>query len=223
MNFETNGHDTRDRVRVFITGACEGLQAVASALAANDDVELVGSSEGVAEAAGVLAGGHLGVVILATPGDAFPGNDLAAIREHTRAPVVVVAAVESQSLLDEALDASVTDVILLPQLPENIVFAVKKAAHTGRRMQPAGVGRRGRIITVFSPKGGTGKTVTATNLAAVLAKQLSKRTLLLDLDLQFGDAAIMLGLEPQNTIHDLVSAPGELDSDKLAGYTTRHT
>jgi pilus assembly protein CpaE len=223
MTFETNGHDTRDRVRVFITGACEGLQAVASALAANDDVELVGSSEGVAEAAGVLAGGHLGVVILATPGDTFPGNDLAAIREHTRAPVVVVAAVESQSLLDEALDASVTDVILLPQLPENIVFAVKKAAHTGRRAQPAGVGRRGRIITVFSPKGGTGKTVTATNLAAVLAKQLSKRTLLLDLDLQFGDAAIMLGLEPQNTIHDLVSAPGELDSDKLAGYTTRHT
>ena len=223
MTFETNGHDTRDRVRVFITGACEGLQAVASALAANDDVELVGSSEGVAEAAGVLAGGHLGVVILATPGDTFPGNDLAAIREHTRVPVVVVAAVESQSLLDEALDASVTDVILLPQLPENIVFAVKKAAHTGRRAQPAGVGRRGRIITVFSPKGGTGKTVTATNLAAVLAKQLSKRTLLLDLDLQFGDAAIMLGLEPQNTIHDLVSAPGELDSDKLAGYTTRHT
>lgn len=226
MTFETNGqngHDPRDRVRVFITGSCEGLQAVASALATHDDVELVGSSEGVAEAAGVLAGGHLGVVVLATPGDAFPGSELAAIREHTRAPVVVVAAVESQSLLDEALDASVTDVILLPQLPENIVFAVKKAAHTGRRSQPAGVGRRGRIITVFSPKGGTGKTVTATNLAAVMAKQLSKRTLLLDLDLQFGDAAIMLGLEPQNTIHDLVSAPGELDSDKLAGYTTRHT
>ena len=46
--------------------------------------------------------------------------------------------------------------------------------------------------------------------------------LLLDLDLQFGDAAIMLGIEPEKTIYDLVVAPGELDSEKLVGYTTRH-
>ena len=76
---------------------------------------------------------------------------------------------------------------------------------------------------MFSPKGGTGKTVTATNLAASFAKHEQKRTLLLDLDLQFGDAAIMLGLEPEKTIYDLVVAPGELDSEKLAGYTTKHT
>ncbi len=50
---------------------------------------------------------------------------------------------------------------------------------------------------------------------------MGKRTLLLDLDLQFGDAAIMLGLQPEKTIYDLVVAPGELDSEKLAGYTLR--
>ncbi|HEY6032068.1 MAG TPA: hypothetical protein VIU44_15965, partial [Gaiellaceae bacterium] len=44
----------------------------------------------------------------------------------------------------------------------------------------------------------------------------------LDLDLQFGDAAIMLGVEPEKTIYDLVVAPGELDSEKLAGYVTKH-
>ena len=48
---------------------------------------------------------------------------------------------------------------------------------------------------------------------------MGKSTLLLDLDLQFGDAAIMLGLQPDKTIYDLVVAPGELDSEKLAGYT----
>src|SRR5207237_3095201 len=101
--------------------------------------------------------------------------------------------------------------------------AIRKAAHAGRRLQSSGAhGRQGRIVTVFSPKGGTGKTVMATNLAASLAKHQGKRTLLLDLDLQFGDAAIMLGLEPEKTIYDLVVAPGELDSEKLAGYTTRH-
>ena len=76
-------------------------------------------------------------------------------------------------------------------------------------------------MTVFSPKGGTGKTVTASNLAAALAKQ-GRKTLLLDLDLQFGDAAIVMGIEPEKTIYDLVVAPGELDIEKLAGYTTKH-
>jgi pilus assembly protein CpaE len=75
---------------------------------------------------------------------------------------------------------------------------------------------------VFSPKGGTGKTVISTNLATALAKREGRRTLLLDLDLQFGDAAIVLGMEPEKTIYDLVVAPGELDPEKLAGYVTRH-
>jgi pilus assembly protein CpaE len=77
-------------------------------------------------------------------------------------------------------------------------------------------------VTVFSPKGGTGKTVMASNLAAAVAKYEAKRALLLDLDLQFGDAAIVLGIEPEKTIYDLVVAPGELDVEKLAGYITRH-
>jgi pilus assembly protein CpaE len=80
----------------------------------------------------------------------------------------------------------------------------------------------GRVVTVFSPKGGTGKTVTAANVAATLAKHLQKRTLLIDLDLQFGDAAIVMGIEPEKKIYDLVVAPGELDFDKLLGYTTKH-
>jgi pilus assembly protein CpaE len=51
---------------------------------------------------------------------------------------------------------------------------------------------------------------------------MGKRTLLLDLDLQFGDAAIALGIEPEKTIYDLVVAPGELDPEKVAGYVTKH-
>src|SRR5581483_7597949 len=101
------------------------------------------------------------------------------------------------------------------------VFAIRKAAHVRRQAQSA-AGNTGRVLTVFSPKGGTGKTAVATNLACALAKREGKKTLLLDLDLQFGDAAIVLGLEPDKTIYDLVVAPGELDSEKLAGYTCAH-
>ena len=104
-----------------------------------------------------------------------------------------------------------SDVLLLPALTENVVFAIRKATHAPRR-SATGARKEGRIITVFSPKGGTGKTVIATNLAAALSKAGDRRTLLLDLDLQFGDAAIMLGIEPEKTIFDFVNAPGELDS-----------
>ncbi|HSC92615.1 MAG TPA: AAA family ATPase [Gaiellaceae bacterium] len=213
-------NDGRDRVRVFVTGSCEGLDGLCAALAEHEEVEFVGQAEQVRDGAGALAGAHLHVVVHGTRGESLPTNELAAIREYTQAPVILVASLESSALLESALEADVADVLLLPQLPENVVFALKKVSHSGRRA--AANGSRGRIVTVFSPKGGTGKTVMTTNLAASLAKHHGKRALLLDLDLQFGDAAIMLGLEPEKTIHDFVTAPGELDQDKLAGYITRH-
>jgi pilus assembly protein CpaE len=214
---------TRERVRVYFTGSCEGLDNLREALSNHPELEVVGASEQVSQAASALAGGHLGAVLHATRSPSLPVNELAAIREQTAAPVIVLASGAHSTLLEEALDADVSDVLLLPQLTENVVFAIRKASHAGRRLAAqGGHGRRGRIVTVFSPKGGTGKTSIATNLAASLAKFQGKRALLLDLDLQFGDAAIMLGLEPEKTIYDLVVAPGELDSEKLAGYITRH-
>src|ERR687897_1822691 len=214
----------REKVRVFVTGSCDGLPELREALERHQEVEIVGWSDGVRESSATLTGGHLQVILHGTRSSHLPHDELAAIREHTRAPVILLASGESSALLEEALEADISDVLLLPQMTENVVFAIRKASHGGRRPQAGGGhGRRGRIITVFSPKGGTGKTVTATNLAATFAKYEKKRTLLLDLDLQFGDAAIMLGIEPEKTIYDLVVAPGELDSEKLAGYITKHT
>src|SRR5712691_10286492 len=212
----------RPRVRVYATGACEGFEKLRDSLGNRAEIELVGASAHVADGAAALAGGHLDAVLHATRSASMPADELAAIREHTRAPVLVVASSGSSRMLEEALDADIADVLLLPQLVENVVFAVRKATHTTRHLHASGPGRQGKIVTVFSPKGGTGKTVTATNLAAALAKFEGKKTLLLDLDLQFGDAAIMMGVEPDKTIYDLVVAPGELDSEKLAGYTTKH-
>ena len=213
---------TRERVRVYATGSCEGFDKLRDSLGSHPEIELVGASNTVADGAAALAGGHLDVILHATRAASLPADELAAIREHTRAPVILLASGGSSGLLEQALDADVADVLLLPQLVENIVFAIRKATHGTRRHHEAGSGRHGKIVTVFSPKGGTGKTVTATNLAAACAKFEGRKTLLLDLDLQFGDAAIMLGVEPEKTIYDLVVAPGELDAEKLAGYTTKH-
>jgi pilus assembly protein CpaE len=212
---------SRERARIYVTGDCDGLPDLRESLSNHPEVELVGSAPQVAEAAPALTGGHLQVVLHATRSSALPVNEIAALREHTRAPIVLLASNGSPAFLEEALEHDVADVLLLPQLADNVVFAIRKAGHAGKRLTGASK-RHGRLVTVFSPKGGTGKTVTATNLGTSLAKHWGKRALLLDLDLQFGDAAIMLGIEPDKTIYDLVTAPGELDSEKLAGYTTRH-
>ena len=72
----------------------------------------------------------------------------------------------------------------------------------------------GAMITVLGPKGGTGKTVTSSNLAVALALE-GKSSVLVDLDLQFGDVGLALGLEPTRTIYDLATSGGTLDGDKI--------
>jgi len=210
-----------EAIRIYLIGDCEGFGALRDALAQQSELDLVGESRHVAGATSALAGGHLDCILYATGESTFPAAEVAAIREQTRAPLVLVAEGRGGDLLERALDAEVSDVLLLPQLTHNVVFTIRKAAHVRQRTQVA-AGGGGRVVTVFSPKGGTGKTAVATNLAAALAKREGKRTLLLDLDLQFGDAAIVLGIEPERTIYDLVVAPGELDPEKLAHYVTKH-
>jgi pilus assembly protein CpaE len=207
--------------RIYFTGTCEGFPELREALSGHPEIEVVGSSEHVGQASAALAGGHLDCVVHAARTDAFPATEVAAIREQTRTPIIIVAAGQGAGLLEEALEANVADVLLLPQLTENVAFAIRKAAHARTNVPRATRPPAGRVVTVFSPKGGTGKTITASNLAAALARQ-GRKTLLLDLDLQFGDAAIVMGLEPDKTIYDLVVAPGELDIEKLAGYTAKH-
>jgi Flp pilus assembly CpaE family ATPase len=208
-------------IRVYFTGECDGFDALRAALGEHDEIAVVGASTQVADAVAPLSGGHLECVVHATRAASFPSADIAAIRECSRVLVILVASGgEAARMLEQALEMDVADVLLLPQLTHNVVFAIRKAAHVRRQLQTTA--HRGRVITVFSPKGGTGKTVVSTNLAALLAKREGMRTLLLDLDLQFGDAAIALGIEPEKTIYDLVVAPGELDSEKLAGYVTKH-
>ncbi|MGH3117667.1 MAG: hypothetical protein ACRDQ2_11280, partial [Gaiellales bacterium] len=146
---------TREKVRVFVTGSCDGLPELREALERHGELDIVGWSDGVRESSATLTGGHLQVILHGTRSSHLPHDELAAIREHTRAPVILLASGESSALLEEALEADVSDVLLLPQMTENVVFAIRKASHGGRRPQAGGGhGRRGRIITVFSPKGG---------------------------------------------------------------------
>src|ERR671937_627376 len=170
--------NSKDAVRVFVSGVCDGLPDLREALAKHPEVELVGWSDNVLEGASTLTGGHLQVVLHATRSATLPANDVAAIREYTRAPVILLASGGSPSLLEDALDADIADVLLLPQLTDNVVFAIRKACHAGRRAQANGGGPPGSLVTVFSPNDSTSKTVLSTNISASLAKHWGKRALL---------------------------------------------
>ncbi len=223
----------RQRVPVLVAGLVDCEDELREALDRQQEVEVVGRQYHVTGADDGLAGAAPAVVLLGVPGeygDSFARfslqMDVEALRKHTEAPIVLLVSSASPELLEDALELGVTDVLVLPRMLDTVAFAVRKASQgAGRPAAPESNGereRRGQMVIVFSPKGGTGKTVLSTNLAATAARN-GRSVLLVDLDLQFGDAGMMLGLTPSKTIHDLVTAPGELDAEKLAGYTTEHS
>ena len=87
--------------------------------------------------------------------------------------------------------------------------------------QGGGTGHEGHIITVFSAKGGVGKTTVSTNISTYLAESGS-RTLLVDLDLSFGDVAISLQLIPAKSVFDAVGMSGHIDEQGLQSLVNTH-
>src|SRR5947209_5809724 len=160
--------------------------------------------------------------------DGLPAEMRIALSDAHGPAIVALTDSHPSRWFDEALALGVDEVVCLPQPPESLGMAVAKAkAMRTRRIISApviakGGNRSAHVFTVFSTKGGSCKTVIATNLAVCFARQ-GKRTLLIDFDLHSGDDALVLGLSPRWTILDLVQSPGDLDSEKLAGFVTRHS
>ena len=132
----------------------------------------------------------------------MPVEDVEAIRQATSAPIVLVTTSSATGLLQEALAHGVArHRAAAPADGRARVHHPARARHERGPRTAAGAahvrrGAEGKIVTVFSPKGGVGRTMTACGLATIFARRHGRRTLLVDLDLQFGDCAIMMGLDP---------------------------
>jgi pilus assembly protein CpaE len=167
------------------------------------------------------------VLVWQLPHDAegLPADVLAALADPAAPGVVALADRHPVRWFQEALRLGVDDVLCLPQTPQSLGMAAAKArAARSRRMPAADADRPGHgahVFTVFSTKGGSGRTAIATNLAACFA-QAGLRTLLVDLDLHSGDDALVLGLAPRMTVLDLVTARAAIDAAGLARAVTRH-
>jgi pilus assembly protein CpaE len=156
--------------------------------------------------------------------DGLPPDALAALADPGAPGVVVLSDRHPIRWFQEALRLGVDDVLCLPQTSQSLGMAAAKARAARARRMPAaaeGPAGGGHVFTVFSTKGGSGRTVIASNLAVCFA-HAGLRTLLLDLDLHSGDCALVLGLAPRATMLDLVAASAPIDAEGLGRAVTRH-
>jgi pilus assembly protein CpaE len=144
-----------------------------------------------------------------------------AVKHRPDRPVVVMSEASPNGFLRTAFEAGADDVITFPQSPEQVAFTLQKVI--ARRKGLALPGRAAApLIAILGPKGGTGKTLIATNLAVALA-QRDANVVLVDLDLQFGDIGLALGLSPERTMYDLMKAGQPFDHEKLDRHLIRHS
>jgi len=146
---------------------------------------------------------------------------------HANLGVVFAVYELSTDVLQQALRAGARDAVIMggeASLHQSVDRVGELlAGSTPRAQTPATrTGAPGRLIVVFSTKGGVGKTCIAINVAAAMAKKSAEPVVLIDADLQFGDVSVMLGLPPQNTVLDAASAVQYGDTELVQTLAGRH-
>jgi pilus assembly protein CpaE len=135
---------------------------------------------------------------------------------------VAAGPVLAPELLLEAMRAGITEYLPKPVTREALLPALERMQR--KLGVAAGVAARepGKVMTFFSAKGGSGATTVATNLAIHLQQLTGKKTLLVDLDLELGEIALFLGVQPRFNLVDLVRNFHRMDAELLASYIERH-
>jgi len=179
-----------------------------------------------------LAGTPTVVVLGPSCADPYNLSTLAAVLQpRPEVGAVLVADELSTDVFQQAIRSGVKDVLAAPvdtaQLQEACRRVAESVSSLGRAVPTSfgddgEDGDGGRVITVFSTKGGAGKSVVATNLAVALAMRTTETVALVDCDLQFGDVAVMLKLAPQHTIVDAVNSIDRLDAGFLQNLLVTH-
>ena len=143
--------------------------------------------------------------------------------ERPEVGVVLLRRRVDVTVLGQALRAGMREVLGADDLT-GLATAVRRSREVSAKVAGHGsdVRRDGTVVTVFSAKGGVGKTTFSTNIGAYLASQGSS-VLLVDLDLAFGDVGISLQLLPQNSIADLVGMTGHIDEQGLKSIVAHHS
>ncbi len=212
--FVDTDEDERLQTKAIFEGridTADSMEDVARAVGAGEtDVVFVGPSfataEGLEEAAALL--------------DTEPGLIV----------ILVAPANVEGSVLRAAIRSGISDVLEAPLTIPAVTDALREAERTQNRRreapqaEPGPPPREGKIITVMAAKGGSGKTVFASNVAMLLARWGDpQRVVIADADLQFGDVALVLQVDPKHTVVNAAKEGDRLDAQFLDSVLASHT
>jgi len=174
--------------------------------------------------------------------DGIAATDI--IRKKTPYIQVVILSVQSdQNYMRKAMLAGARDFLTKPPLGDELISAIRRAGEMAQAERAKGAQQntattstagasnaaasyasasKGKIITIYSPKGGTGCTTISVNLAIALNNE-DTRTVLVDASLQFGDVAIFVNEQGKNTILELAPRVDELEPDVVEEILINHT
>jgi pilus assembly protein CpaE len=145
-----------------------------------------------------------------------------------QAAIIILSVQGEQEYLRKAMAAGARDYLIKPPESDDLtrtIHQVYELQQKRKKSLTAGeetVSQPGQIITLFSTKGGVGKSTIAVNLGVALAQITKGKIVIVDLNLQFGDVAMLLDLTPHRTIADMVSETDLLNAATVEGYLMTH-
>jgi pilus assembly protein CpaE len=153
------------------------------------------------------------------------GNPAGAVgplaREFPNLYILALSATREAEYALETMRAGAHDLLCKPVREVDLSIAIEKARKTRVRMEPAE--RRGKIVTVFSNKGGNGTTTIASNLSDALATEQGKRVVVVDLVMAHGDVTMFFNVTPTYTLLDLARNSGKADPEYIDSLIVRHS
>ncbi len=220
-----------EKIKVVIVDDTEETRNnVKTLLSFEKRIEIIGEAENGEEAIFIVKESRPDIVLMDINMPVMDGiKATEEISMSVPETAVIIMSVQGESeYLRKAMMAGARDFLNKPFSSDDLIMTILKTYDVeSQRRQRSNVTKvkeevKSKIITVFSTKGGVGKTTLASNLAVSLARTTKKRVALVDLDLQFGDVAIMLNASVKNTISDIIKEINLLDSDVMEDYLVTH-
>ena len=145
----------------------------------------------------------------------------AALPEETR--IIGIGDVNDVALYREIIDAGAVDYVVKPVTEKALSTALQRTKEPQNTPGSSAVEAKQTRIAVIGSRGGAGVSTVATNLAWVISDELKRRTVLVDLDLEFGTIALSLDLEPTRGLREALENPSRIDSLFISSATAKLT